>query len=65
MCVPSLESERPKEPEEELSELKERSITVAVATSVEREPEAPRNEHSSDDAVAGSHLFFKSNLLLM
>jgi hypothetical protein len=65
MCVPSLESERPEEPEQKLCELEERSITVAVATTVEREPEAPCDEHSSNDAVAGSHLFFKSNRLLI
>jgi hypothetical protein len=64
MCVPSLESERPEEPEEELCQFEERSIGVAVAGAIEREPEAPRDEHSSDDTVEGSHLFLRSNLLL-
>jgi len=65
MCVPCLESERPEQPEEELCQFEERSIGVAVATTIEGEPEAPRDEHSSDDTVEGSHLFLRSNRLLM
>ena len=65
MIVPSLESERPEEPEQELCQLEEWSVTVAMATTIEREPEAPRNEHPSDDPVRKVHLFFRSNLLLM
>ena len=61
----SLESERPEEPEEELSELNERSIGVTVATTKQGEPEAPRDEHSSDDSVRKVHLFLRSNLALM
>ena len=65
MCVPSLESERPEEPEKELCELEERSIAVAMATTVEGEPEAPCDEHPSNDAVRKVHLFFRSNRLLI
>jgi len=65
MCVFSLESERPEEPEEELCQFEERSIGEAVATTKEREPATPCDEHSSDDSVEGSHLFFRSNRLLM
>jgi len=38
MCVPSLESETPEEPEEELSELEERSIGVAMARTEHGKP---------------------------
>jgi hypothetical protein len=65
MFVPVLESETPEEPEKELSELKERSIGVAVATTKQGEPEAPCNEHPSDDPVRKVHLFLRSNLALM
>jgi len=65
MIVPSLESERPEKPEKELCELEEWSVTVAMTATVEREPEAPRDEHPSDDPVRKVHLFFRSNLLLI
>jgi hypothetical protein len=65
MCVFSLESERPEKPEQELCELEKWSIGVAMTTTVEREPEAPRNEHPSDDPVRCIHFDFRSNLLLM
>jgi hypothetical protein len=36
-----------------------------VATTKQGEPEAPRDEHSSDDSVRKVHLFLRSNLALM
>ena len=65
MRVASLESKRPEEPEQELGKLKEGPIGVAMTATIEREPEAPRNEHPSDNPVRCIHFDFKSNRLLM